>query len=69
MAKITKDMLILEALQQGKNRQAMADVLSSIGMHCLGCVMAKGETIEEAASVHGIKADDLVNMLNEAADK
>ena len=35
-----------------------------IGMHCLGCPSSQGETIEEAAMVHGVDVDELVNMLN-----
>ena len=36
-----------------------------IGMHCLGCPASQMETIEEAAAVHGVNADVLVQMLNE----
>lgn len=35
-----------------------------IGMHCLGCPSARGETIEEACMVHGTNADELVAKLN-----
>jgi len=65
---ITKDMLIATALKQG-NVQAMAEVLHGFGMHCFGCAMAKGETIEEAAMAHGIDIDLMLNALNEAAAK
>ncbi len=58
---ITKDMTIMEAVQA--NEKA-ADVLMSIGMHCLGCSMAHGETVEEAATVHGVNIDKLLNLLN-----
>ena len=34
------------------------------GMHCLGCALAHGETIAEAADVHGA---DLEKMLEEGA--
>lgn len=63
---ITKDMLIADALKQG-NVEAMAEVLFSFGMHCLGCALARGETIEQAAAVHGVDADEMVAALNEAA--
>ncbi len=36
-----------------------------IGMHCLGCPSARGETIEEACAVHGTDADELVEKINE----
>ncbi|NLO63958.1 MAG: DUF1858 domain-containing protein [Clostridiales bacterium] len=65
---ITKDMLIADALRQG-NTEAMAEVLYNYGMHCLGCALARGETIERAAAVHGVSPDEMVAALNEAANK
>jgi hybrid cluster-associated redox disulfide protein len=62
MAKVTKDMLIGEILQAGG--QSAAAVLMNAGMHCLGCPSAQGETLEEAAMVHGMDADTLVEELN-----
>ena len=63
-----KDMLLIEAFQtEGVNIEAMAEVLSSFGMHCLGCALSHGETIDEAAAVHGIDPDVMLNALNEAA--
>lgn len=62
---ITKDMLIIDALQQG-DPDKLANVLQKSGMHCLHCMLAHGETIEEAAAVHGIDADELVKKLNAA---
>ena len=43
---------------------ALADVLMESGMHCLGCVMASGESLEQACAVHGIDVDELVVRLN-----
>lgn len=57
MADITKDMTIGEALRTNPD---IAPVLLEIGMHCLGCPSAQGETLEEAAMVHGIATDDLM---------
>ena len=36
-----------------------------IGMHCLGCPSARGESIEAACMVHGTDADALVAKINE----
>ena len=47
------------------NIEAAAPVLMGIGMHCLGCPSSQMETIEEAAAVHGVDADELVRLLNE----
>ena len=41
-----------------------AELLFSIGMHCLGCPSSGVETESDAASVHGLDADDLVRKLN-----
>ena len=38
-----------------------APILMEIGMHCLGCPSSQMESLEEAAMVHGIDADLLVN--------
>ena len=35
-----------------------------IGMHCLGCPSARGESIEMACAVHGTDADELVAKIN-----
>ena len=43
----------------------VAPILLSIGMHCLGCPSSQMETIEEAAMVHGVDADELVSKINE----
>lgn len=59
--KITKEMTIAEAL---KLKPEIAPILMSKGMHCLGCVIAQGETIGQAAEVHGLNADELIEELN-----
>ena len=35
-----------------------------IGMHCLGCPAARGESIEDACAVHGTDADELIKKIN-----
>ncbi len=45
--------------------QNVAPILMEIGMHCLGCPSSQMETIEEAAMVHGINPDDLVQRIND----
>ena len=60
MAGITKDMTIGEILQANPK---VAPILMEAGMHCLGCPSAQGETLEEAAMVHGMDADDLMKKI------
>ncbi len=59
--KITGDMLIGEVLNYNENA---GEILMSFGMHCLGCAIAHGETVEEAAMVHGIDLEELLKALN-----
>ncbi|MEF9982899.1 MAG: DUF1858 domain-containing protein [Oscillospiraceae bacterium] len=35
-----------------------------IGMECVGCPCARGETLEEACQVHSTDVDSLVQKLN-----
>lgn len=62
MAQVTKDTMIGELLQIDEN---IAPVLLDIGMHCLGCPSSQMETIAEAAMVHGIEPDALVDRINQ----
>ncbi len=60
MADITKDMTIGEALML---KPEIAPVLMGMGMHCLGCPASQGESLEEAAMVHGMDVDELMSQI------
>ena len=62
MAKVSKDMLIGQLLPIDAN---IAPILMRAGMHCLGCPSSQMESLEEAAMVHGLDADVLVNQIND----
>ena len=62
MAKVTMDTLIGEAIQMD---QGIIPILMGAGMHCIGCPSAQGESLKEAAIVHGIDPIGLVNAVNE----
>ena len=51
---INKGMTIEQIL---RTDAGTADILMESGMHCLGCVMASGEDLEQACAVHGINVD------------
>lgn len=61
MAKISKDMIIAELVKMDPN---IIPILMREGMHCVGCPSAQGESLEEAALVHGMDPDVLVARLN-----
>lgn len=60
---ITKDMIIGDLLDEHKE---LAPLFFEIGMHCLGCPSARGESVEQACAVHGVDADEFVARLNDA---
>jgi hybrid cluster-associated redox disulfide protein len=57
----TKDMLIQQVIELD---EGTAGILMNAGMHCLGCAMAHGESIEQACAVHGIEVDALIGEIN-----
>ena len=58
---VTKDTLIGDVLDFDVET---ARFFFEIGMHCLGCPHSRGESIEDACTVHGTDADALVAKLN-----
>ena len=61
MAKVTKDTIIMDVLRMDPGT---AEFFFEIGMPCIGCPSASGESIEQAAMVHGVDADALVEKIN-----
>lgn len=62
--KITKEMTISEvAMKYPKT----VSVFMNHGLHCIGCPMAPGESIEEAVAVHQLDLKKLLEDLNRAA--
>lgn len=58
---VTKEMTIGDILEADSSK---ANILVGFGMGCVGCPSAQAETLEEAAQVHGIKLEDLLEALN-----
>ena len=63
---IKKTMTIGEVLKIDEN---LADILVGFGMHCFGCPVSQMESLEDAAAVHGVDVDLMVQKLNEAVNK
>lgn len=60
--KYTKDTLIGSVLDASPK---LASYFLEMGMHCLGCPSARGESIEEACEVHGVDCEELLARLNQ----
>ena len=60
--KVTPEMTIGELIRLDEN---IVPILMRAGMHCIGCPSAQGESLAEAAMVHGINGDMLVAQIND----
>lgn len=61
MTEISKDMIIADII---KVDAGIIPILMDAGMHCIGCPSAQGESLEEAAIVHGMDVNALVEKIN-----
>lgn len=67
MATVTKDTLIGDIIDMDRDT---APYFLEMGMHCLGCPSARGESLEEACMVHGVDVNELIEKINKhLADK
>ena len=61
MAQISKDMRIIDIINVDYD---IIPILLEEGMHCVGCPSAQGESLEEAAMVHGLDPDAIEDKIN-----
>ncbi len=65
MGKITKDMGIIEVVQQYPET---IEVFQKFGLGCIGCAAARFENLEAGAKVHGVDPEVMVKELNDLID-
>lgn len=58
---ITKDMIIGEIIRK---KPEAVEILMQFGMACVGWPASHLESLEEAAMVHGLELETLLNALN-----
>ncbi|WP_218064918.1 DUF1858 domain-containing protein [Vulcanibacillus modesticaldus] len=58
---IKKEMLIGDIVRLKPNS---IDVLAKFGMGCLGCPSSQMESLEQAAFIHGLDVDKIIDELN-----
>lgn len=63
---VSKTTQIGEVLNMNPN---VKDILMGFGLHCFGCPMSQMETLEEAAAVHGVDVELMVEKINEFLNK
>ncbi len=61
MGKVTKDMGLLEIVQQYPES---LEVFAKYGLGCIGCAAARFENLEAGAKVHGVDPDVMVDEIN-----
>lgn len=60
--KVEKETLIKDIVKMGPEA---VQVLMDFGMGCIGCPASQAESIEQAAAVHGIDVEKLLEKLNQ----
>ena len=58
---ITKESIIGDILDYDQDTGVF---FLEMGMHCLGCPMSRGESVEEACEVHGVSCEEIVAKIN-----
>jgi hybrid cluster-associated redox disulfide protein len=61
MYQVERDTLISDIMLNAPETSSM---FASIGMHCMGCALASGESVEEACAAHGVDVDEFLDKLN-----
>ena len=59
---VTRYTLIADVVE---NCPEVMPAFEDIGMHCVGCAMASGETIEQACAAHGVDPDEFLAYLGQ----
>ena len=60
--KLTKQTTTGEMLEYD---MGIAYILMQCGMHCVGCPSSIGESLEEACAVHGLDADEVMDVIRD----
>lgn len=58
---ITRETLISDIVV---NCPEAMPAFQAIGMHCMGCALASGESLEQACAAHGVDPDEFLVELN-----
>ena len=62
MAKVTKEMGIIEIVQEYPEA---LEVFQKYGLGCIGCAAARFENLEAGAKVHGVNPEVMVQEIND----
>ncbi|MCR4782792.1 MAG: DUF1858 domain-containing protein [Lachnospiraceae bacterium] len=58
---INKDMIISDVIREYPDA---IYALMDCGMGCVGCPASQGESVQEAAMVHGLNPDEVIDYVN-----
>lgn len=63
---ISKDMTIVDVFQKYPHRVTkLSQIMTSHGLHCIGCHVSAYETLEQGVQGHGFSEEKLKTMLKE----
>ena len=52
----------IDAVIEAKGMEA-ARLLAEAGLHCAGCMMARGETLEQGCKAHGLNDEEVARLV------
>lgn len=59
--RVTKDTIIGDIMDYDVST---SEYFMEMGMHCLHCPSARGETLGQACEVHGVDVNEMIEKLN-----
>jgi len=59
--RINKNMTFAEIMEK---KPEAAGILMKAGLHCFGCAMAGGETLEQGCLTHGLNPEKILKEIN-----
>lgn len=63
---ITPDMKLTEVI---KKFPEIFQIFQKYNLHCLGCLLAVGESLKDGLTAHGLDADKVIGEMNKLISK
>jgi len=63
--KITQEMILSDVIEEFPD---IIQIFHKYNLHCLGCMLAKGESLKDGLLGHGLNVDEVINEMNELLD-
>ncbi len=48
-----------------ESKEGSGEIMAKYGLHCIGCMMARMESLEEGCLAHGLSEENILSLLDE----